>query len=59
MGRTARLGKAGAAYLFLLPAEMPFVEVLEEGGRPVHRLDTLPLLQALPLLDSAGQVSLP
>ena len=56
VGRTARLGRAGAAYLFLMPAEVPFAEQLEPKGRSVHRQDVQPLLQALPLLDSASQV---
>ena len=59
VGRTARLGKAGRAYLFLLPAEMPFAQQLESEGCRLQRLDAAAVLQALPPAQPAGQVSAP
>lgn len=54
VGRTARMGQAGEAVLFLLPSEAPYLPLL--GGHGV-RLATLPLdpvLAALPDFDAAS-----
>ena len=56
VGRTARMGKAGSAFLFLLPSEMGFVAHMESAGSTVKPQPLQPLLQALPLPNSAPQV---
>ena len=51
VGRTARMGRAGEALLFLLPSEREFIGALEATGTAVHEADLLSLLDDLP---SAG-----
>ena len=50
------MGKAGSAFLFLLPSEMPFVEHLESSGSTVNQQALQPLLQALPVPETMPQV---
>ena len=48
MGRTARLGQAGEALLFLLPSERGYLAHLAAAGHALQELPLLPLLDALP-----------
>ncbi|KAJ1673056.1 ATP-dependent RNA helicase dbp7, partial [Spiromyces aspiralis] len=41
VGRTARLGKVGAAYLFLLPSETEYVEMLKSKGVGPSRVTSM------------------
>ena len=48
VGRTARMGKGGEAYLFLLPSETGYVEKLEGLGTTLQEKSLAQLLDALP-----------
>jgi len=48
VGRTARMGQAGEAILFLLPSEMGYLEWLAEAGCKVAQMNPDLALKALP-----------
>ena len=47
IGRTARLGKDGQAFIFLLPSEMGYLDLLEDYKCSVREQPSLELLQSL------------
>ncbi len=47
MGRTARMGSAGEALLFLLPSEASYVAMLAARGVELRPQPLLPLLDCL------------
>ena len=47
IGRTARLGKDGQAFIFLLPSEVEYLELLQEYKCVVREQPSVELLQAL------------
>lgn len=48
VGRTARMGQQGEALLFLLPSELPYVQLLQQHGVSVSQQELTSLLQCLP-----------
>jgi superfamily II DNA/RNA helicase len=50
VGRTARMGQQGEALLFLLPSEMPYVQLLQQQGVKLGQEQLGMLLQCLPAL---------
>lgn len=55
VGRTARMGQQGEALLFLLPSEMPYVQLLQQSGVQLSQQIAGDLLQCLPgLVGSDG-----
>jgi ATP-dependent RNA helicase DDX31/DBP7 len=48
VGRTARLGQAGEAILFLQPCEMDYINVLQEHNVSLQELPLRKLLDVLP-----------
>jgi ATP-dependent RNA helicase DDX31/DBP7 len=47
IGRTARLGKDGQAFIFLLPSEVEYLDLLEDYKCSVREQPSIELLQAL------------
>lgn len=58
VGRTARMGQQGEALLFLLPSEMPYVQLLLQQGMKLTQEQLAGLLQCLPALVGRGGPSL-
>jgi superfamily II DNA/RNA helicase len=54
VGRTARMGQQGEALLFLLPSEMPYVQLLQQQGVKLGQEQLGMLLQCLPALVGKG-----
>ena len=48
VGRTARMGKVGEAFLFLLPCERGYLTKLEATGVRLEPINLLPALDLLP-----------
>ena len=48
VGRTARMGKVGEAFLFLLPCERGYLAKLEATGVRLQPINLLPALDLLP-----------
>ena len=47
IGRTARLGKQGSAFLFLLPSEVEYLTILQELSCNLAEIPLVTLLQTL------------
>lgn len=54
VGRTARMGQAGEAVLFLLPSEAPYLPLLGSHGVRLAPLPLDPVLEPLPDLENAS-----
>lgn len=50
VGRTARMGQQGEAVLFLLPSELPYVQLLEAKGMRLQEERAADLVRTLPVL---------
>jgi ATP-dependent RNA helicase DDX31/DBP7 len=50
VGRTARMGQQGEALLFLLPSELPYVQLLQQHGMQLAQEKAGDLLRTLPAL---------
>ncbi|KAK9817068.1 hypothetical protein WJX72_009018 [[Myrmecia] bisecta] len=48
VGRTARLGQQGEAFLFLMPQERDYISLLQDHNVSIASADLLPLLKWLP-----------
>lgn len=58
VGRTARMGQQGEALIFLLPSEMPYVQLLQQSGVQLTQELAGNLLQCLPGLVGPGGPSI-
>ena len=56
VGRTARMGQQGEAILFLLPAEIGYLELLAKTGCRIAEMDLDSVMRALPAVPNQSAV---